>query len=147
MNARNFFSKEEQGQIVEAIKLAENKTSGEIRVHLENQCKGGDALDRASHLFAMLDMHKTELRNGVLIYLATDDRKFCILGDAGINAKVPEDFWEDITAKSISLFKEGKFVEGMVHAITQSGEKLKADFPVAEDDVNELSDEISFGEK
>lgn len=147
MNARNFFSKEEQSQIVEAIKVAENKTSGEIRVHLENKCKGGDALDRAANLFAKLDMHKTELRNGVLIYLATDDRQFCILGDAGINAKVPDDFWEDITAKAIALFKEGKYAEGMVSAIAQSGEKLKADFPVAEDDVNELSDEISFGDK
>lgn len=146
MNARNFFSKEEQGQIVEAIKAAENKTSGEIRVHLENKCKG-DPLDRAAHIFAQLDMHKTELRNGVLIYMATDDRKFCIIGDAGINEKVADNFWEGITAKAIGLFKEGKFAEGMISAIAQSGEELKADFPVAEDDVNELSDEISFGEK
>ena len=145
MNARNFFTKEEQENIVEAIKAAENKTSGEIRVHLENKCKGGSPLDRAANLFAKLDMHKTELRNGVLIYLATDDRQFCILGDAGINDKVAEDFWEDITESTIALFKEGAFAQGLVHAITQSGEKLKADFPVAVDDINELSDEISFG--
>ncbi len=144
MNARNFFTKEQQQQIVEAIKAAENKTSGEIRVHLENKCKG-EALDRAANLFAQLGMHKTELRNGVLIYLAVDDRKFCIIGDAGINKKVAADFWEDITANTVSLFKEGKFAEGMISAIAQSGEELKADFPVAEDDVNELSDEISFG--
>jgi len=146
MNARHFFSKEEQEQIVAAIGAAENKTSGEIRVHMENRCKG-EALDRAAELFAKLGMHKTALRNGVLIYLAIEDHHFCILGDAGINAKVPDDFWEETTKHTISLFKEEKFAEGMVYAITQCGEKLKADFPVADDDVNELSDEISFGDK
>lgn len=144
MSARNYFSKEEQATIVEAIKAAENKTSGEIRVHLENHCKD-EALDRAAQLFAQLKMHKTELRNGVLIYLAVEDHKFCIIGDAGINEKVADDFWEDITSNTIQLFKEGKSAEGMVYAIHQSGEELKADFPVAEDDINELSDEISFG--
>jgi uncharacterized membrane protein len=144
MNARNFFSKEEQATIVEAIKAAENKTSGEIRVHLENNCKG-EVLDRCAQLFAQLKMHKTELRNGVLIYLAVEDKQFCIIGDAGINEKVADDFWEDITANAIQLFKDGKFAEGMVSAIHQSGEELKADFPVAQDDINELPDEISFG--
>lgn len=144
MNARNFFTKEEQATIVEAIKAAENKTSGEIRVHLENHCKI-DVLDRASQLFAQLKMHKTELRNGVLIYLAVEDHQFCIIGDAGINEKVADNFWESITANAIKLFKEGKYAEGLISAIHESGEELKADFPVAEDDVNELSDEISFG--
>lgn len=145
MNARVFFSKEEQNEIVEAIKEAENKTSGEIRVHLENKCKG-EALDRAANLFAKLGMHKTELRNGVLVYLATEDHKFCIIGDAGINAKVESDFWEDITAKTLACFKEGDFSKGLISAIKNSGEKLVSYFPVADDDVNELSDDISFGD-
>ena len=145
MTARNFLTKEEQAQIVDAIKQAENKTSGEIRVHLENSCKG-DALDRAANLFAKLDMHKAALRNGVLIYLSIDDHKFCIIGDAGITEKVAENFWKDITDSAIALFKEGKFTEGLITAITMSGDALKADFPVADDDVNELPDEISFGD-
>ena len=145
MTARNFFSKEEQAQIVESIKQAENKTSGEIRVHLENSCKG-EALDRAANLFAKLDMHKAALRNGVLIYLAIDDHKFCIIGDAGITEKVADDFWKDITGSAIALFREGKFAEGIISAITMSGNALKADFPIADDDVNELPDEISFGD-
>ncbi len=145
MTARNFFSKEEQTQIVEAIKNAESKTSGEIRVHLENKCKG-EALDRAANLFAQLEMHKSELRNGVLIYLAIDDHKFCIIGDAGITEKVADDFWKDITNKAIALFKAGKFTEGIISAITMSGDALKIDFPIADDDVNELPDDISFGD-
>lgn len=144
MTAKDFFSKEEQEQIVAAIKAAELKTSGEIRVHIENHCKG-EPLDRAASLFAKMGMHKTELRNGVLVYLAVKDKQFCIIGDAGINEKVAANFWVDITAATLADFKEGAFAKGLCTAISQSGEKLVASFPVADDDVNELSDEISFG--
>lgn len=144
MNVQEFFSKEEQQRIVEAIQAAENKTSGEIRLHLDNHCKG-EILDRCASLFLSMNMQKTDLRNGVLIYLAVEDHKFSIIGDVGINQTVSSDFWEDITSKSISLFKEGKYIDGVISAITMSGDKLKESFPVAEDDVNELSDDISFG--
>jgi uncharacterized membrane protein len=90
-------------------------------------------------------MHKTELRNGVLFYLAVDDRKFAILGDAGINQEVPDDFWEEIKEKMAEKFKEGLFAEGLSQGIRMAGEQLKAHFPYQEDDVNELSDEISYG--
>lgn len=145
MTAQDFFSKEEQQQIVEAIKTAENLTSGEIRVHIENHCKE-EVLDRTTFLFSKMDMHKTELRNGVLIYLAVKDRQFSIVGDAGINAKVAEGFWDKISETTLALFKEGSYCEGLCAAIKSSGEDLVEHFPVAEDDINELSDEISFGD-
>jgi len=144
MTAKDFFSKEEQKQIVEAIKAAENLTSGEIRVHIENHCKE-EILDRTTFLFSKMGMHKTELRNGVLIYLAVKDRQFSIVGDAGINSKVADNFWDEITASTIAHFKEGNYSTGLCEAIKQCGEKLVEYFPVAEDDVNELSDDISFG--
>ena len=144
MRPIDYFTKEQQKQIVEAIKEAEKNTSGEIRVHIEKRCKI-DVLDRAADIFAMLKMHKTELRNGVLFYLSIEDRKFAILGDAGINAKVPNNFWESVKEAVFEQFKQNNQTEGLVKGILMAGEKLKAHFPYQKDDVNELSDEISFG--
>jgi uncharacterized membrane protein len=90
-------------------------------------------------------MEKTELRNGVLFYLAVKSRKFAIIGDKGINAEVPENFWDEIKSNMEKLFKEGKFVEGLVQGIEETGKQLKKHFPHHLDDINELSDEISFG--
>jgi uncharacterized membrane protein len=90
-------------------------------------------------------MHKTEQRNGVLFYVALEDHKFAILGDAGLNAKVPEGFWNDINDTVIALFKEGKYSEGLTKGIIMAGEQLKKHFPFQANDVNELSDDISFG--
>lgn len=144
MRPVDHFTKEQQIQIVAAIKQAEYNTSGEIRVHIEKRCKI-DVLDRAANVFAMLKMHKTELRNGVLFYLSLEDHKFAILGDAGINTKVPENFWESVKETVLEQFKAGNQTEGLVKGILMAGEKLKAHFPYQKDDVNELSDEISFG--
>ncbi len=144
MRPDNFFTKEQQKRIVEAIGQAEQNTSGEIRVHIEKNCKK-DVLDRAADVFAMLKMHKTDLRNGVLFYLSLEDRKFAILGDGGINAKVPENFWESVKEVVLEQFKLDNQTEGLVKGILMAGEKLKAHFPYQKDDVNELSDEISFG--
>lgn len=134
----------QQQQIESAIRNAENQTSGEIRVHLEKNCLG-NVLDRAAQVFEDLEMHKTQLRNGVLFYLAYEDRKFAILGDAGINARVPEDFWDSIKIKMQSKFRCGNFLDGLVEGVEMAGEKLKNSFPRQEDDKNELSDHISFG--
>jgi len=144
MRPVDHFSKEQQKQIVDAIKEAENNTSGEIRVHIEDNCKI-DVLDRAADVFAMLKMHKTELRNGVLIYLSIHDRKLAILGDAGINAKVPENFWESTKQVMLDNFKEGYLTTGLTKGILMAGEKLKEHFPHQRDDVNEMDDSISFG--
>ena len=142
---KDFITEADKKSIVDAIKEAELNTSGEIRVHIESSCKG-DVLDRAAYLFKKLQMHKTEQRNGVLFYLAYKDHKFAILGDGGINQKVPDNFWDRIKEKMAEKFREGKFAEGLAEGIKESGEQLKAHFPYQSDDVNELSDEISFGD-
>ena len=142
--AEHLFTKEQKNEIVKAVKEAELNTSGEIRVHIEKSCPE-DVLDRAAFIFEKLKMHKTELRNGVLFYLAVKDHKFAILGDAGINAKVPVGFWDDIKETMVQHFMNNDFAKGLTEGILMSGEQLKAHFPYQIDDVNELSDEISFG--
>jgi uncharacterized membrane protein len=143
MKPSEFFSNEEKENIKKAVQEAELNTSGEIRVHIEKDCKI-DVLDRAAYIFDKLEMQKTELRNGVLFYLAVEDRKFAILGDAGINAKVPENFWDSIKESMLNKFKNNEFADGLVEGITLAGGKLKEHFPYQQGDVNELSDEISF---
>ena len=145
MIASKFFTPDQKQQIVGAIKNAELDTSGEIRVHIENRCKK-EVLDRAAAVFASLKMHKTKLRNGVLFYLAIKDHKFAILGDGGINAVIPDDFWDNIKEMMQHMFKEGEFTVGHSSGITMAGEQLKAHFPYQSDDINELDDDISFGE-
>jgi uncharacterized membrane protein len=143
MKASTFFTKEQQAAILAAVKEAEEATSGEVRVHIETRCTE-DVLDRAAWIFDKLGMKKTELRNGVLFYLAVKDRKFAVIGDAGINAKVPEGFWNDVKELLQSRFREGKFTEGLREGILLAGQHLKEHFPHQDDDVNELPDEISF---
>jgi uncharacterized membrane protein len=140
-----FLSKSEQQEVLKAIENAESNTSGEIRIHIESHCKG-DILDRAADIFEKLKMHKTELRNGVLIYLATKDKKFAIIGDAGINAVVPKGFWDETKDAMAAKFKEFKFAEGLTLGIAMVGTNLKKFFPIQAGDVNELTNEISFGQ-
>lgn len=145
MSVQKFFTEENKLQISNAIRVAETDTSGEIRVHIEKYCKG-EVLDRAAYIFDKLEMHKTKMRNGILFYLAVEDRKFAILGDAGINQKVPADFWEKITADAIEKFKEDRFTDGLSDGIMAAGKQLKDHFPYQSDDIDELPNEISFGE-
>ena len=144
MAAKDFLGDKDKADILVAISDAESQTSGEIRLHVESRCKG-EVLDRAASVFETLAMHKTELRNGVLFYLATEDRQFAILGDGGINAVVPEGFWDEVKNTVIAGLSEGKAGKGLAAGIRLAGEQLAAHFPVADDDVNELSDDISFG--
>ncbi|MEZ5105406.1 MAG: TPM domain-containing protein [Draconibacterium sp.] len=146
MGVQKYFKEEDKLQIKNAIRVAETNTSGEIRVHVEKYCNG-DVLDQATYIFEKLEMHKTKQRNGVLFYLAVEDRKFAILGDAGINQKVPENFWKEISNNVIEKLKKGEFADGISEGIIKAGEQLKEHFPYQDDDVNELSDEISFGQK
>lgn len=129
--------------MVAAIQQAEKATSGEIRVHIENHCRK-NVLDRAADVFAQLKMHKTAARNGVLVYVALEDRKLAILGDAGINAKVPANFWEGIKIRMVEQFKQGLITEGIREAVLSAGNALKIYFPYQTDDKNELPDDISF---
>jgi uncharacterized membrane protein len=146
MKAASFFSKEEQAQILASIREAELNTSGEIRVHIETECKE-DVLDRAAWIFEKLGMKKTAERNGVLFYLAINDKKFAVLGDAGINSKVQPNFWDDVKELLQKNFQEGRFVQGLTEAISLAGIHLQAHFPYTRADVNELSDEISFNKQ
>lgn len=143
MNAANFFSHEQKQDLKLAIKMAELDTSGEIRVHIEVDCNI-DPKNRALAVFKLLKMHKTDERNGVLIYLAVGSRKFAIIGDEGINKVVPENFWEEIKSNMLVYFREAEFTQGIVTSIQMVGEKLKSHFPHLREDSNELSDEISF---
>jgi uncharacterized membrane protein len=142
----SFFKKQEIHLLEKAIKEAELNTSGEVRIHLEKRC-GKDVLDRAAKVFSNLSMHKTKLRNGVLFYLAYESHKFAIIGDAGINTRVPPNFWDQIKEEMQSNFKKGDFFRGLKNGVLQSGKALKEHFPYQSDDVNELSDDISMGDE
>lgn len=144
MNAKKFFNENEKLAIKNAIVQAEKGTSGEIRVHIETSFTG-DVLDQAAFIFKKLKMHETEQRNGVLFYLAIQNQKFAIIGDAGINSMVPEGFWDHIKELMADHFKNNRFADGLAEGIKMAGEQLIAYFPILEDDTNELSDEISFG--
>jgi len=141
---KSHFSPEDQQKIVEAIKIAELNTSGEIKVHIESHCKY-DVIDRAADVFNKLGMANTTLRNGVLIYLAITDHRFAIIGDKGINEKVPDHFWADTRDTMQKKFKEQRFTDGLVEGIIKAGEQLKSHFPYSKSDTYELNDQISFG--
>ena len=137
-----FLNPDQESKVVEAIKEAERNTSGEIRVHIEAH-SDMDPMDRAKAVFAQLEMHKTEARNGVLFYVGVQDHSFVILGDQGIDQKVDDDFWESTKDIVLSNFKNGDFDKGLIEGILEAGKQLKAYFPFQSDDENELSDEIS----
>ena len=139
-----FLTKKEEEEIVEAIRVAEKNTSGEIRVHLEKKITT-DAIDRAVEIFNELKIYNTKHANGVLIYVAVKSKQFAICGDNGINKVVPSDFWESTKNIMASHFQNGNFKQGLVDGILKAGEQLKKYFPYQDDDTNELSNEISKG--
>ncbi len=144
--AENFLTEAQKKQITDSIGQAERQTNGEIRVHIEQRCKE-DVLDHASFIFEKLEMHKTAERSGVLFYISYEDHKLAILGDAGINAKVPDNFWDQIKDHLIAEFKNGNYATGLSEGVLMAGEQLKTHFPKGDDNQNELSNEISFGKK
>jgi len=143
MDIKDFFTDIQQRDIQLAIENAELNTSGEIRIHLTKNCKQ-DVIKKSKQVFEKLKMHQTELRNGVLIFLAVEDRKFAILGDKGINDLVEDDFWDSIRNQMIEEFKKEQFTVGLCQGIEMIGKKLKANFPYQKDDTNELTNDISF---
>jgi uncharacterized membrane protein len=140
----DFLTSEEEQEIVEAIRVAELNTSGEIRVHIEKTSEGYST-NRALDLFHTLKMDNTKLQNAVLIYLAIEDKTFVIYGDKGINDVVENEFW-DSTKEIMQLhFKKGDFKQGLIQGVLKSGEQLKKYFPYTDLDSNELTNEISKG--
>jgi uncharacterized membrane protein len=143
MKASEFFTPEGKHLIEQAIAEAEQNTSGEIRVHIETEFTG-DVLDHASNVFASLNMHKTNLRNGVLIFFGIKNRQFAILGDAGINQVVPDHFWDETKTMMESHFKNSEFALGLAVGVKMTGDQLKKHFPYQKEDLNELPNEVSF---
>ena len=139
----DFLTVAQEQEIIEAIRLAEENTSGEIRVHLEKSLDK-EALERAREVFCFLKMDETKQNNGILFYVAVDDKKFSILGDKGIDAVVPDNFWDSVRDLVINQFKKGNFTEGLKQGIMETGLKLKHYFPYDSNDKNELPDSISL---
>lgn len=140
----DFLTKDDELEIVEAIRKAENQTSGEIRIHIEKNTSLAP-LERAKEVFHFLKMDLTKDENGVLIYVAVESKQFAIYGDKGINKVVPENFWNS-TRDAIQIqFKLGNFKQGLIDGILQAGNQLQKHFPWDNDDKNELPDTISRG--
>ena len=143
---RDFFTEEEKLQIVEAVRKAERRTSGEVRVFVENRCSYMDAIDRAKEIFVELKMNETADRNAVLLYIALKDHQLAVFGDEGIHSKLGNDYWNAEVKKMISNFNRENYAEGITEVVTDIGEALTQLFPYERDtDKNELPDDIVFG--
>lgn len=140
----NFLSAEEELDVVQAILEAENNTSGEIRVHIEAHTRL-EPIERAKEVFQMLKMGNTKEENGVLIYVAVNDRKFAIYGGRGIDKVVPDGFWDTTRDVIQAQFKKNDFKRGITDGISMAGKELQTHFPWQQGDINELSDEVSKG--
>ncbi|WP_435413680.1 TPM domain-containing protein [Psychroserpens mesophilus] len=139
-----FLSVDEEQEIIEAIRTAEQNTSGEIRIHIENSSKL-DAFNRAMEVFHFLKMDNTKQQNGVLIYVAVEDKTFVIYGDKGINDVVPKGFWDSTKDVIQSHFKHGNFKQGLIEGVLKAGKQLETHFPWIHGDTNQLPDDISKG--
>ncbi|WP_010522756.1 TPM domain-containing protein [Aquimarina agarivorans] len=137
-----FLTSTQEQQVVDAIRKAEKQTSGEIRVHLEDY-DHAEVYQRAQQVFHMLKMDNTKLENGVILYVAVNQKQFVVYGDNGINKKVGPDFWNSTRDVIQDQFKKQHFAKGLILGVTQIGEALKKYFPWDADDTNELTDEIS----
>ncbi len=137
-----FLTEDEEQEIVQAILKAEKNTSGEIRVHIEAHTRS-DYFERAKEVFHLLKMDNTKEKNGVLIYVAVNDRAFVIYGDRGIDKAVPNDFWNTTKDAIQDQFKKENYKQGIIEGVICAGKELEAHFPWRHGDTNELSDEIS----
>lgn len=138
----DFLTQEAEQRIVEAIRVAEKETSGEIRVHIENDSTK-DCLEHAKEVFHLLHMDETVEKNGVLFYVAVHSHQFAIIGDKGIDDKVPDNFWNDVKDTVTGEFSKGNKADGLILGIIEAGQKLQQYFPFKQEDKNELSDDIS----
>lgn len=143
---QKFFSAEEETKIVEAIRNAEQQTSGEVRLYIESKCRFVDPLDRAAEIFLHLKMNETESRNAVLVYIATVHRQLAVFADESIYKKAGQQFWNNAVNAMIGEFKKDNYAEGLIEIIYKTGQLLKTNFPYnATTDRNELPDDIVFG--
>jgi len=141
-NIEDFLSVSEEQEIVEAIRLAEQNTSGEIRVHIEQNCKN-DVFEHTVEVFHSLKMDNTKLQNAVLIYVAVDRKEFVIYGDKGIDEVVDDQFWNDTKDIIAHHFKKSEFSKGLIKGIQNAGIELSKNFPWTHNDSNEIENTIS----
>ncbi len=145
MSRARLMSAIDRGAIGRAIAAAERRTSGEVRVSVA-PLFWGDVRRAAERAFARLGMTQTARRNGVLFFIVPARRRFVVLGDEGIHAKVGQEFWDDVAAAVSERFRRGDFTEGIVDGIGRVGEQLARHFPFdAATDVNELPDDVDVG--
>ncbi|NQW35684.1 MAG: TPM domain-containing protein [Flavobacteriales bacterium] len=144
LKVEDFLTKDQEQLIINAIKIAEKNTSGEIRIHIEKS-SDKEPMDRALDVFYDLKMNETALKNGVLLYVAVETQQFAIIGDVGIHTKVTDSFWNSTKDIVFTHFAKKEYAKGLELAILEVGEKLKTFFPYQSNDTNELSDEISKG--
>jgi uncharacterized membrane protein len=143
---KSLFPEEDSRLIVKAIRHAEQRTSGEVRVFVESRCSWMDALDRAAEIFFKLKMESTEHRNATLVYVAVKDRQVAVFGDEGIHQKVGTEYWNRVVKEMLESFDKKNYAKGIADCVIQIGDALNAHFPFdKETDKNELPDEIIFG--
>ena len=143
---REFFSAADKVQIVEAIRLAEKETSGEIRIYVEGKNAYVDAIDRAAEIFFKLKMHKTDHRNAVLLYIAMDHHELALFADEGIYQKAGAAYWDAAVKNMIAQFTKDNISNGIAQCVKEIGETLKEKFPyIPTEDKNELPDDMVFG--
>lgn len=137
---------EENRLIVKAIRQAEKRTSGEVRVYVESRCRFVDAIDRAAELFFSLQMENTADRNAVLVYVALKDHQLAVFADEGIYKKTGPDYWNNVVREMLGNFNRKDYAKGIAECVIQIGEALTTYFPYdKETDKNELPDQIVFG--
>ena len=144
LTAEELLSPADLERVRDAVRQAEERTSGEIRVHLDDTIVD-DVLDHAAFVFEELGMHRTKDRNGVLIYVSVAERRAAVVGDAGINARLPDGYWNETLSVILEQFKADRYAEGLCMGVQRLGEQLRAHFPREADDRNELNDDISIG--
>jgi uncharacterized membrane protein len=142
---KEIMTRGEKKRVVNAIKSVEKKTSGEVRVYIEGKCPADNSMERCVELFQHLEMQKTVLRNAVLIYLATEDRKFAIFGDEGIYEKAGADYWQQKAENLVTHLRLGRYAEGLEQCVTTIGDSLAVFYPPIAGNKNELPDDIVFG--
>lgn len=144
--SKSLFDANESGRIVDAIRLTEQQTSGEIRVFIESRCRFVDPLDRAAEIFWNLKMDHTKHRNAVLLYVAVKDHQFAIFADSGIHERLGNEFWQKEVSLMTRHFRENHYLDAILLVISDTGNALHQHFPYDPNaDKNELPDDIVFG--
>jgi len=138
-----FLTETETSSLVEAIKTAENQSSGEIHVHIDSSAKNHFA-KKAFEIFHSLNMHLTKERNAVLFYVNFEQKYLTIIGDRGIHEKVKQIFWDHLHDEITKDFAKGNYHSGLKNGILKTGLELKKYFPITDENINELPNDISF---